>query len=124
MIHSKEFTQALDKVTIELIESLDYGEEKDLNDTYVISRHTEEDFISIVFKEDWEEVAAVSIDEHELIYYDMLYDDNELADLEAGRYGEAMDSQGQGVECWSCKETNTHNLEKFGFCVHCLQSLE
>lgn len=123
MVFTKEFNEAIDKVTIELIESLDYGEEKKLNDTYVISRHTEEDFISIVFEEDWEEVAAVLID-GDKVCYEMLYHDNELADLEAGRYGRAMDSQGQEVECWSCGEKNYHDLNKFGFCTHCLESLE
>lgn len=62
---------ALDKVTIEMLESLDYGEEIELNEKYTLYHYTEDDFISVVRTEDWEELFAVLFDENEIIFEDL-----------------------------------------------------
>jgi len=47
---------AIDKVTIDMINNLAHGEDEELNKTYVISKYIEDDVIVIVKIEEWEEV--------------------------------------------------------------------
>ncbi len=55
----KELEDAMDKVTIDMINNLAHGEDQELNKTYVISKYIEDDVIVIVKTEEWEEVLQV-----------------------------------------------------------------
>lgn len=59
---------ALDKITIEMLKSLDYGDEIELNEEYTLYHYMEDDFISVVRTEDWTELYAVSFDEKEITF--------------------------------------------------------
>lgn len=53
---------AMDKVTKELWDCLEYGEGVQLNDEYVLSRYSEDDIYVIVREVGWEEVLQVMTD--------------------------------------------------------------
>lgn len=59
---------ALDKVTIPMLNSLEYGQEIELNDTYTLYHYTEDDCVSIVETEEWNEVLAVLWDKLNIEY--------------------------------------------------------
>lgn len=63
-----ELQEALDKVTIPLLDSLVYGQEVELNDTYTLYHYAEQGFVSIVETENWNEVLAVLWDEFQIEY--------------------------------------------------------
>lgn len=50
---------ALGKVTQEMCDNLEHGDELELNDTYTLYRHSEEDMWDVFHTNEWEEVAAV-----------------------------------------------------------------
>ena len=50
---------AADLVTIDLLESLDYGEEIELTDKMTLSHYCEDDIIVLNLTEKWEEVFQV-----------------------------------------------------------------
>lgn len=58
-----KLNNALEKLTIELLKSLDYGQEVELNDEYTLYHYIDDDFISIVRTEDWVELYAVQYNE-------------------------------------------------------------
>tara|TARA_R110001592_G_scaffold20090_1_gene81932 strand:- start:20 stop:589 length:570 start_codon:yes stop_codon:yes gene_type:complete len=53
--------EALNKVTKEMCMGMDYGDMIELNDTYTLSKHSEDDMWSIYLTEDWDEICAVII---------------------------------------------------------------
>jgi hypothetical protein len=59
---------ALDKVTVEMVRSMTYGEEIELNEKYSIYHYSEIEVVSIVETEEWEEVFAVQIGRNEIIF--------------------------------------------------------
>ena len=61
---------AIDKVTIGILDKMSYGEEIELNEEYTLYHYIEDDIIVLVKTEEWEEI------------YQFLYDDNEIT-LEA-----------------------------------------
>ena len=71
-----EFTQKLldacDKVNIDMINSLGYGDEVELNDTYTIYHYSEEDIIVINETDEWNEVLQVLIDGNGIIYENLI----------------------------------------------------
>jgi hypothetical protein len=71
-----EFTQKLldacDKVNIDMINSLGYGDEIELNDTYTIYHYSEEDIIVINQTDEWNEVLQVLIDGNGIIYENLI----------------------------------------------------
>ncbi len=72
MTISKELDNALSKVTIELLESLDHSEEAKLNDTHTLYHYTEEDVYMVNRTEDWEEEAQVLFDDEGNITFELL----------------------------------------------------
>jgi len=60
--------EALNNVTLQLLNSLQYGEELELNDKYTLYRYVEDDCVSIVETEEWNEVLAVTWDEFNIEY--------------------------------------------------------
>lgn len=60
--------EALNNVTLQLLNSLQYGEELELNDTYTLYRYVEDDCVSIVETQEWNEVLAVTWDEFNIEY--------------------------------------------------------
>ena len=65
---NKRFEQAIEKLTSELLLSLEYGEEVELNEWYTLYRYCEDDIIVIVETEEWEEVCVVLIDGDSFVY--------------------------------------------------------
>jgi len=63
-----ELQEALNNVTLQLLNSLQYGEELELNDTYTLYRYVEDDCVSIVETQEWNEVLAVTWDEFNIEY--------------------------------------------------------
>ena len=63
-----ELQKALDNVTIPLLNGLGYGCEVELNDTYTLYRYAEDDCVSVVETEEWNEVLAVTWDEFNIEY--------------------------------------------------------
>jgi len=59
--------QATEKVTIELMNSMEYGEEKQLNETFTLYKYSEEDVYTIVLAESWDEVFQVLTDGERII---------------------------------------------------------
>jgi hypothetical protein len=59
--------QATEKVTIELMNSMEYGEEKQLNETFTLYKYSEEDVYTIVLTESWDEVFQVLTDGERII---------------------------------------------------------
>lgn len=50
---------AIEQITIEMLESLTYGSEVELNDEYTLYHYIEDDIISIFSTEEWVEMYAV-----------------------------------------------------------------
>lgn len=59
--------QATEKVTIELMNSMEYGEEKQLNETFTLYKYSEEDVYTIVLTESWDEVFQVLTDGENIV---------------------------------------------------------
>ena len=59
---------AQDKITLELLKSLDCGDEIELNNDYTLYRYLEDECIVIVLTEEWEEVLQVMYDENKIIF--------------------------------------------------------
>jgi len=63
MTNSKDLLQdAIDKIDANLLNTLDYGDEIDLNDEYTLYHYAEEEIIVLVKTEEWEEI-------YQLAYY-------------------------------------------------------
>ncbi|MBC7845533.1 MAG: hypothetical protein H7Y10_03475 [Flavobacterium sp.] len=60
--------EAMDKVTIEMMDNLDHGDEIELNEKYTLYHHTEEDIFVINEISEWEEVLQVMTNGEELIF--------------------------------------------------------
>lgn len=58
----KELFDAMDKVTVDIMNKLEHGEERELNDTHTLYKYTEDDIIVIVETEDWEEKLQLLTD--------------------------------------------------------------
>jgi hypothetical protein len=56
---------AISKITIDVIKSLSYGEEVELNEEYTLYHYTEDDIIVLNRTEDWEEVYQILFNEEE-----------------------------------------------------------
>ena len=50
---------AIEQITIEMLEGLTYGSEVELNDEYTLYHYIEDDIISIFNTEEWVEMYAV-----------------------------------------------------------------
>ena len=78
--------EALNKVTKEMCMGMDYGDMIELNDTYALSKHSEDDMWSIYLfsryslYDEWEEICAVIIGilskdgnhQHDIISFDLV----------------------------------------------------
>lgn len=60
---NEKLEEALSLVTMEMLKSLEYGEEIELNDKYTLYHYTEDDCIVINETEEWEELFAVLYNE-------------------------------------------------------------
>ena len=54
--------QAMDNVTIEMLNDLTYSEEIELNDEYCLYHYSEDDYIVLNRTEDWEELYTMQWD--------------------------------------------------------------
>lgn len=50
---------AINKITVDVVKSLSYGEEVELNEEYTLYHYTEEDIIVLNKNEEWEEVYQI-----------------------------------------------------------------
>lgn len=64
----KEIQEAIDSVTIEMINDLDYGEEVELTKGFCLSHYCEEDVIVLNDSEEWDELLQILIDEDEITF--------------------------------------------------------
>lgn len=64
----KRFEQAKAKLNLDLLLSLEYGDEVELNEWYTLYRYCEDDIIVIVETEEWEEVCVVLLDGDSFVY--------------------------------------------------------
>ena len=62
------FDQAVSYITDELIESLNHGDEVELNSEFTLYKYLEEDIVVVVFTEEWVEIATVLKEEEGFIY--------------------------------------------------------
>jgi len=60
--------EAMDKVTIEILNGLDHGEEIELNEKYTLYHYTEEDIIVLNETEEWEEIFQIMTDGEKIIF--------------------------------------------------------
>lgn len=59
---------AMERVSIKLLKSLEYGEELELNAEYTLHHYSDDDVITINRTEDWEEVYQVLYDTNNIIF--------------------------------------------------------
>jgi flagellin-specific chaperone FliS len=62
---NKQLNEAINKVTIELLKSLTYGQEIEITKHYTLYHYIEEDIIVLNLTEEWDEVMAVLFDGEE-----------------------------------------------------------
>ena len=62
MKEPKKLIEAIDSLTIELINNLEHGEEVQLNDEYTLYHYCEDDIIVINETEQWEEIFQILLD--------------------------------------------------------------
>lgn len=65
---STQLDEAKKKITFEMLEALQYGDEIKLNDKYTLYHYCEEDIIVIVQSEPWEEILQVLYSKDEIIF--------------------------------------------------------
>lgn len=64
---------AQDKLTIEMLNGLGYGEEQDLNELFCVYHYNEEDCVVLNLKEEWDEILQVLWDnETKQIFFESL----------------------------------------------------
>lgn len=68
MLNNKLLDEAMDKVTIEILNGLDHGEEIELNEKYTLYHYTEEDIIVLNETEEWEEIFQIMTDGEKIIF--------------------------------------------------------
>lgn len=61
-------TEAMEKVTIELVNSLCYGDEIKLNEKYTLYHYTGDDIIVLNETEEWEEIFQILTNDEEIIF--------------------------------------------------------
>tara|TARA_R100001163_G_C5027762_1_gene168865 strand:- start:819 stop:1130 length:312 start_codon:yes stop_codon:yes gene_type:complete len=72
--------EALNKVTKEMCIAMDYGDEIELNDTYTLSKHSDDDNWDIYTTDEWDMICAVMIgiwsmdgnDQDDIISFDLV----------------------------------------------------
>jgi len=57
---------AQDKITIQMMDNLEHGEELELNETFSLYHYTEDDVFVVVKTEEWEEILQVMTDGEEI----------------------------------------------------------
>ena len=70
-----------DKISVEMLKSLDYGMDIQLDENFSLSKHSEEDMIDIFHTETWTDMYAVSwnwdTDKDDSIEFEQVYHDEE-----------------------------------------------
>jgi hypothetical protein len=56
---------AISKITIDVVKSLSYGEELELNEEYTLYHYTEDDIIVLNKTEEWEEIYQTLYNEED-----------------------------------------------------------
>lgn len=72
MTLAEKLKDALSHVTIDLINTMSYGDEIRLNSRFVLYHYTEEDVIVLNCILKWEEVYQVMVDGDEITYEELL----------------------------------------------------
>ena len=62
--------EATDKITLEILESLDYGDEINLTDDVVLYHYCEDEIVVVNLKDEWEEVLQVqwNVEADEIVF--------------------------------------------------------
>jgi hypothetical protein len=69
---SIDLNEAMDKVTIEMLKSLDHGKELKLSNTHTLYHYTEDNIYVVNKTENWEEEAQVLFDDTGVITFELL----------------------------------------------------
>lgn len=62
---------AKNKVTIEMLNALDYGEDIDLNELFVLSHYCEDEIVVINLKAEWNEILQVQWSDDDIIFEEL-----------------------------------------------------
>jgi hypothetical protein len=63
--------QAMDTITIDMLNALSYGDEIELNDEYTLYHYLEDDIVVIVRTLEWEEVLQVMWNDNGIDYEEL-----------------------------------------------------
>jgi hypothetical protein len=63
--------KAISLITNEMLDSITYGEEIELNDEYTLYHYTEDDIVVLVLTDEWQEVATILREDNGGITYEM-----------------------------------------------------
>jgi hypothetical protein len=70
-----------DKITVDMLKNMYYGEDINLNDTFTLSKHSEEDMFDIYHTETWSNLYGISwdwdTDEDDSIEFEQVYHNEE-----------------------------------------------
>tara|TARA_R100000781_G_scaffold68279_1_gene42982 strand:- start:336 stop:602 length:267 start_codon:yes stop_codon:yes gene_type:complete len=71
----------IDKITIKMLKSMDYGEDIELDNNFTISHHSQEDMIDIFHTETWTNLFSVlwnwETDDEDSIILEQVYHDDD-----------------------------------------------
>jgi hypothetical protein len=59
---------AVNKITMDMVKGLQYGEELELNAEYTLYHYTEDDIIVLNRTEDWEELYQILFEDDKIIF--------------------------------------------------------
>ena len=62
---------AVNKITMDMVKGLEYGEELELNEEYTLYHYTEDDVIVLNRTEDWEELYQILYEDDKIIFEEL-----------------------------------------------------
>lgn len=62
---------AVNKITMDMVKGLQYGEELELNEEYTLYHYTEDDIIVLNRTEDWEELYQILYEDDKIIFEEL-----------------------------------------------------
>ena len=61
-------SQVLDTITIDMLNSISYGEDIELSDKYTLYHYSENDVIVVNLTDEWEEIVQVLSNDNQVIF--------------------------------------------------------
>ena len=79
LVSDLDINVPFDKISVEMLKGMKYGEDIKLDDNFTISKHSEEDMIDIYHTETWIDLYAIAwdwtTDEDDSIIFEQVYHD-------------------------------------------------